>query len=548
MKKTRKPYLRIVALLCACLLLTSLCACGKAALKNSEATTAATAIAAAPPPATIPPSTTAKLVPYQHNNPPSVMEPVQGGPMLYEFRGSKPYKIEVSEEYGEEFPVYPIGLINQDGELVAAPQYESMEYERENGYIVGVTAWKDGEAAYYTLDGKQQQQVPDDEIIGGHLKIIPAAEWDSETRAVCDSLFDTANNSDIFEQKDGQDLEWVGGNYVFGKQHRTSSSESKIMEQWYYNCKTGETKRFPGPIGMFQSYFPDVGWYEAWAEVGWDRRYYDSNLNRIPALDNWILHAFRDGPYSILEFREFPDHFCVYTTTLVNRKAEFVGKRYSSEDGMSIGSLGESCFLVKHEDDGILQLLDENLNIVCEPGENEKLRLFSVPAVGLFGQRVMLIDNAGNIKKIFDATGKELETAGFFHFWADHANGYMIQNGKLHELDTKPFIPPPKTNEYGYTGESFAEILMACREYLIVRTGVYFEASGEYFEEFAIDWNGSRISNCPLEPYFDKDNKDRFTRYANAGEQGPDYYWVEHKGKRGYINTKGEWLFADTTN
>jgi len=102
---------------------------------------------------------------------------------------------------------------------------------------------------------------------------------------------------------------------------------------------------------------------------------------------------------------------------------------------------------------------------------------------------------------------------------------------------------------------SRAEAVLICDDYIVVYTsfehvnpnefnGLSDETFIEHVETFAIDWDGNRISNCPLEPYFDSFGSMPIT----AGEQGPNYFWVEHDGKRGYINTKGEWLFVDTTD
>jgi hypothetical protein len=98
----------------------------------------------------------------------AVMEPLQGGPMLYRYRGKEPYRTEIIHysEYDDETyerALYPFGLINQNGKIVAEPQYADdnrFAYVYDSGgRVVGMLMEKETDNAedaytYYSLDGK----------------------------------------------------------------------------------------------------------------------------------------------------------------------------------------------------------------------------------------------------------------------------------------------------------------------------------------------------------------------------------------------------------
>jgi|GEM_PF-5592893 len=131
------------------------CGTGKATRDDSTNPTTTKTVTTTEEPTTLDP-----------NRPRAVMEPLQGGPMLYRFKGREPYDIEIiKDDYSEnkyERELYPYGLINQDGKVVAEPQYSddnrfSYVYG-DDGRVIGMLMHKetDGQETYtfYTLDGK----------------------------------------------------------------------------------------------------------------------------------------------------------------------------------------------------------------------------------------------------------------------------------------------------------------------------------------------------------------------------------------------------------
>jgi len=106
-----------------------------------------------------------------------------------------------------------------------------------------------------------------------------------------------------------------------------------------------------------------------------------------------------------------------------------------------------------------------------------------------------------------------------------------LKDGKWTTLDLRQFIKPD-VEDY------CATYMVVTEDWVIVATGPAYESMA-LEEIFAVDWTGNRIEDCPLMPFISQN------WLRSAGEQGPNYFWVEHEGKRGYVNTKGEWLFVE---
>ena len=186
-----------------------------------------------------------------------------------------------------------------------------------------------------------------------------------------------------------------------------------------------------------------------------------------------------------------------------------------------------------NEGTGTIYDADQKPLYTTKLGE-EIIRLFPVPyegrVVGLVVQ-----DAEGNVVTAFDNYGKPMQSKAEAQFFMDQyffgGTFYQFKDGKWITLDLRQFIKPD-------VEAHCAVSLIVTEDWLIVETGEAYE-SMEVDEVFAVDWNGKPYENCPLAPFMSKHG------FPTAGEQGPNYYWVEQGGKRGYINRKGDWLFVE---
>jgi len=323
------------------------------------------------------------------NRPMAIMEPLQGGPMLYAFKGKVPYGMAYDDEDGQEYPVYPLGLINQDGKLVTAPKYHRVDYFYDEGEqrIIGVAALRGQEITIYQLSG-ESRVLPCE---GYRVKVCPGGRYMSVEAAkpksmgawsmldpLKDGLFDIENNRYIIEPKVGQYISYEGRGVAQVRQYDSIDMQGEKIAERAVNCADGST-------------------YEG---------------------DDW--RGFRQP-------------------------------------------------------------------MLPKPAEDQR---------------------------------------------------------KLPDL-MKHFPKSAKPSDYGMPDDrayAYAQAAVICDDYIIVCAYFGIESLGsELVDSFAVDWNGKKIKNCPLEPYFDS------LWWANAGEQGPNYYWIETPTQRGYINTSGNWLFIDET-
>ena len=185
------------------------------------------------------------------------------------------------------------------------------------------------------------------------------------------------------------------------------------------------------------------------------------------------------------------------------------------------------------DEQGAQALLDADLNEICAVGAGESILKLESP----WPYRIegfLLVDAAGNVVKAFGPDGKPFSQKEAFQCWTPGEAAYALQNGKWRALDLTQYYP-----QAGQAGsEPYARALALCEAYIVVDTGVHWYSAGAPHDTFAVNWDGNKIDNCPLVPFFG------LIGYQTAGEQGPAYYWVEQGGRKGYINLNGEWLFV----
>ena len=468
---------------------------------------------------------------------PAPMEPLQGGPMLYTFLGSKPYAHEVSLMDGDEYPLYPTGLIDQNGKLVSPPVYHRTNYiyDEDGQRITGLAARINGEITIYALDGSSRV-LPCE---GYSIQIHPGGRWATIETVKVDAelgnghissrpgIFDLEKNEFAIAPKESQQVVYKTGGVVFCYQEYKGEETA----QWAYDCNTGKTTEFPLSMGRVQDYYPETGWYGAmWTQGEWERRVYDKNFQRVSALTDWNVDAagFAGGQWCMI----YNNDDRPGVTTWVNREGELSDKQYTR---MGLRTDG-ACYLMRDA------LLDADLNEVFRLGPGERLGYLSImkDLRGGTWEGLLLIGADGQAKAAYDTAAKPMQAPANLRFWhcEDIQTLCAAKNGSWVAFDLAQFLPKPKQGDEG--GERYARPLAVSEDYIVLETGVHWYEYGSSYDTFAIDWQGNKLDDCPLAPFFDE------LDYSTAGEQGPNYYWIEQEGgQRGYINVKGEWLFVD---
>jgi len=526
---------KLLSFALALALLLSLSACNRfTKIKDDDMTATADALAA-----------TATDI----NAAPAPMEPLQGGPMLYSFYGSEPYTTRIGEESGEEYPVYPLGLVDRDGKLVSPPVYHNVQYiyDEAGRRVIGLTAVKDREIYIYELDGKHGKLPCEGYRIevypGGRYAAVytaPDMQWhggESAEDHMREGLYDIRNGKYLVEPKDGQMLNYKQGGVVLGYQYSADNiSDGEQTAQWAYRLEDKSRMELPMSLGRVQDYYPETGWFGAMHMEGdWEQRVYDKDLKVIPALTGWSVDyaGFNGGQWCMI----YNNKALPGVHTWVDRAGNLSDKRYKdiySSDGWQCYFSGDNFDWIKKT--GVL--FDTDLNEVCRTDSGERLAVLRT--LDGTDQYFALLDAGKNIKAVYDLAAKPVARAPEqFRCLLDSDTGVLFRGyeGEWRVLDLKQFFPRHKPEHRG--GEAYANAVAACGDFVVVGTGVHWYEAGAPYEIFAVDWDGNRLDSCPLEPFFDA------LGYQNAGEQGPYYYWVELEGKRGYINTQGEWLFVE---
>lgn len=503
MKKT-------LALLLGMLLLCTRCA-REAAPSAIEAEATTTAATTAAPPATTAPPVIITAPPPDPNRVKAIMEPVQGGEMLYTFEGRN----------GK------LGLINQDGEVVAEPEYDYDFYQRyftdDTGRIIGLLARKDRKHFIYSLDGSYQIFTYScdgfDIQNGGRYATVTSVVGEFE-----EGLYDLWEGKYIIPPNSGIQITWAEGNIAF------------LSGQRIFNGNDGSLLEFPGE-GRLTWYNPSVGWIGTTdGGGGYMARYYDWDFNEV--LSPWRADGrFINGDYSMAAQHDPSKEITRYA--FVSRKGKIV------REDMYVDIKQYGNFFQAEEKDGTVLWLDENLNELGRPKKGEEL-------LGVFinsdrsDYAFLHLDANGNVLRTLDSNFEMVEANGIYANVGPFSSWiyYRRKNGAWTKLDISHYA---KTNQQAYARVVCDEYLVICIEDLGSDKWAEPYIPPSIVEVFSVNWNGERIQS-PFTPYYSgAEFESVFDVFHTADFQGPNYYWVEHGGKRGYIDVKGNWLFIDKT-
>jgi len=487
----------------------------------------------------------------------AVMAPVQGGPMLYTFRGREAYAMQYSEYDGEEYPVYPIGLVDQNGKPVSAPVYHNADYiyDEAEQRVIGLAAVKGREITLYELNGTSRVLPVEGYRIevypGGRYATVYTAEgmtWTGEENAgdpMRDGIYDLKNNKFAVEPRDNQQLNYKKGGVVMGYQ---SNSNGKETAQWAFLLTDESLIEFPLELGRIQDYYPETGWFGGISVPDdYEQRVYDRDLRIIPALTGWSVDSegFRGGQWCMIyNNNAFPG-----VSTWVDREGVLSDKRYAE---VQANAGGKSYSISK--DGSTIALLDADLNQVFALGAGERFARLQTMGDNMRDEGFLHLNRDGSVKAVYDLAARPMQAAGAFRCWGCFAydvveNGaytlYAAKDGQWTVLDLGQYQPHGQAEDSDTV--PYANPIVVCEDYIVVETGVHWWDGGIEYNTFAVDWQGEFADSCPLEPFIVRGILTPFT----AGPQGPNYYWIEQQegeqqeAKRGYINLKGEWLFVD---
>jgi len=493
----------------------------------------------------------------------AIMEPVQGGPMLYPFEGLD----------GK------MGLINQDGRLVAEPQFDPFHLygtqyvysDAEESRVIGLVAGRmvgmpktgDGPLCsftYYSLDGKSKELKCGEAVMmqvspGGRFAVVSTKQYDWYPQE--QGLFDIEANAWVVEPKDGYFFNAEEKVYSDGAIARKGTYDN-ITEQWYYDYAMGERRDLPADLGTFAGYLPGVQWFcfrEGDPYYG-ACRWYDKSFNHMPQLDDRFIHQFR-GKYAQHSPTAMPYGG---NPAWVDRDGSIVP---NEEDFFFDYDTGGHCHNVfKYENDDYNNdrehtLLDSELKPVFTGELGDVICQFRGPIRGY----ALLDSKREKVKASCDAYGKPLPVSeapvvlrGINSAYIYDDMWFLLRDGELRTVDMKPYGLYRDMGDYFHLD---AKVVAACEDFIWVNGwhGLASEMQS-IFDDFtpatffALDWDGNPFPDCPLEPFSESviirdSDWMREVYFITAGEQGPNYYWVEHEDKRGYINTRGEWLFID---
>ncbi|MCL2107212.1 MAG: hypothetical protein FWH26_09205 [Oscillospiraceae bacterium] len=465
---------------------------------------------------------------------PGVMEPLQGGPMLYTFPGQTPYGTAEDMESGGDIPLYPLGLVNQNGNITAEPQYERCWYLYDSaGRVSGLIAMKEKAFTLFSLQGIGEALpitgTGIEAIPGGRFLIVSEAE--PETYETRDGLFDLLQKKFEIEPQDGLQLVYHGGGMVFGHEYATKSMNARHVREFRYDCAANSIEELPNQH-RFQEYLPETGWMSYPGRT--DHEWVDGELNPLPQLTGYQLFGFQGGPYS----QAHP------TGSIYGKKGGWVDRQgnFAPLEFEVIEQRG-NCWIARpdpQENYDHAVLIGPQLQALCETGEGQSIALL-LPHTSwgdpLDVRGFLLLDAGGEPLRAFDADGNPFPAA------ADTQKFIGMQDENLYSVTNGVWTVTAERFVRHEAGTPAAWRRLICGDYVIYGAGSLAEGYYRIEEQLiALRWDGTLYPECPLLPYSAAGQLG-----WNAGEQGPEYFWAEAPEKRGYVNVRGEWLFVDET-
>ena len=476
----------------------------------------------------------------------AVMEPKQGGLYYYTYTGRNS----------------KIGIIDQDGEVIAEPQFDRHygdPVSDASGRAVGLVMGKGNQYVICYFDGTVKQIK--EKILyfgsvyqgGRYAEINPL----NASSSGC-GIYDLQEGKYVVEPKAGQSIGWNASGILFTEPYDENE------RQWIFNINDGSLRQAPEHIRGLWHHYPNMDWYETYlVSKNHEHRYYDSNFNELAiSLQGWkpSWNDTFEGEYETIG----RDNEAAF----INRKGEIV------REGMYESAYAgyRRNFFTVTEKDGSIVWLDGNLH---ELGRLKKGEGF-VGVNGPGNPAGLHIDAKGNVIRAIGSNFETLRNDAIYiayeyseNIWEQSQVLYRIKDGRWTKLDLQQYLEKGKYQS--------AHAVVQCQDFVVVcvqQPGSWEKLANQptvanmslstnskpqiapmtsYYippdvvEIFAVDWNGKRIENCPFEPYY-KGAAFYDANYVlpNVGwpyHGGPHYFWVEANGKRGYVNIEGEWVF-----
>ncbi len=475
------------------------------------------------------------------------IEPEQSRPMLYTYTGKN----------GK------LGLINQNGKIIAAPQYDENHKDffcdQSGKNIMGIIVKKGQKQHIYYIDGKHvvcKEKCNELNVMDGgrYAYIIP---WSSYSLGDY-GVYDLQTETYLLRPKRNQQVTWSHNKFVY----------KRGGQIWLFDADDHTTRKIPGMSDYSSSFtfLPQVGWYVFDGE-----KVFDSELKEITTLRKCTIHtnfkegAFTHGNYAIISISSCDeDGVSTSEIAFVNRQGKIFRKgQYldfytyrdiHGEERYVQSTMFDNYFQVV-EKDGTTVWLDQNLNELARSKDDMLLNHNGEP-------HNILMDKNGSVIRAVDQNFKtKMDNAVYrFYGYLDESETlYRLKDGKWKTLDLKQFLTcdyqkvtaPVYCEDYvivcvDQPGEWKQPVVTNMQYSPEIKPLLSIFIPREVVSVFAVDWDGRPVKQCPLSPYFQGiDFAMPESVFPKSHWQGGDYYWVANKTQRGYLNTKGEWLFVE---
>ena len=473
------------------------------------------------------------------------------------------------------YPTYSkdnkVGFINQKGEEIVAPRFDSTVYIKDiNSKVHGVLAKSEREHWHFSLDGKETklnieadsiEALPDGQTLivrtinptpyEGMDGIVEGTTpemikyYDENYDKTRDGIFDLIGNKYVIEPKDGYMIYSSGNDKVSINVYNRIDwrhNKAKLISSDEYDLKSREFIEKSEEAKKFAGYHPVPQWYYKYDDYH-NTIYYDKNFNKLD-IDIFQLIDFKMGNYGIVRVPGEKEY------ALIDKNGNFNDIRAS--DIRQVGN----CFVVWNEywnvENGFSadNLLDTSANVIWSTENGERiipLEAYKLPGeiAGYTHYRYdrngtdwaisVVLDKDGEVIKVFDGDGNELLAGEEPSVWRQGYGEESILLGKDNKwiwVDFSKFVDPK-------TERQQIHIDMATNDFVHITRYTVKHPFLEYAEDFFLDYDGNKIKKTPLLPFTQAARNSWMNQWTSTG-----YIWIEYDDKRGYIDTKGEWFFV----
>ena len=451
------------------------------------------------------------LPPLQSPRQGAVIIPRQGGAMLFPFPAAQPFIYIENMQGSSMLPRYLQGLVNDLGEVITQPQYDHIQNITDSfEHIYGVLAWRNEVVVHYDLYGNYtpfpftaRRITP---TSNGRHWIVEGVNLESEFPGLHFgfSLDDPLEQTGIWDVEAREfvfpptDSVSISGNGLFLIREYPSTSLVDDNIRTFYWCSYSDTKRdiIAGPWRVLS--------FCAYNGLFFASRVIDGAL--VEKRLDWNMNAVTNITIQL------PD---LWNYTNGHRYGNlFVGftrpiKLYHISGELLYSATSDKSFV----------------NVRDTLTDTEYVALANVTERFIY--------------ELWNAyTGEMVDMStinGQFVFWD---NNIVFENGEQIRLDLVEIARAVLDDSYTPWIEDYRLTpVLSNKDFIIVRLNTCEQFIGSRGRAFAIDWKGNAIEH-PSTQFF-------YNTWLNPiGATAQQFFWLEHEGQRGIINSQGRWVFV----